>query len=67
MSDIAATSNDVVAAAARPVAPSTPRGGGKAGAIFESIQGFTSQPAVAKSLPAIGFLGGRAENAGGIC
>ncbi|WP_106639008.1 flagellar basal-body MS-ring/collar protein FliF [Allosphingosinicella vermicomposti] len=55
MSDIAATSNDVIAASARSVAPSTPRAGGT-GAILESIQVFTRQPAVAKSLPAIGFL-----------
>lgn len=56
MSELAATSNDVIAAPARSVAASAPRSSAQMGSIFERIQGFTAQPAVAKSLPALGFL-----------
>jgi flagellar M-ring protein FliF len=49
MSELIATTTDI--AAARPL-PS----GGKAGGILQQIKGFAAQPAVAKSLPAVGFI-----------
>ncbi|QPQ55351.1 flagellar M-ring protein FliF [Allosphingosinicella flava] len=57
MSELAATSNDVVAASGRSVASAaTMRPGAQMGSIFERMQNFTAQPAVAKSLPALGIL-----------
>jgi flagellar M-ring protein FliF len=49
MSELAATSAIEIAAAARPAT-------GKSGGIMQRIKAFTGQPAVAKSLPAVGMI-----------
>jgi flagellar M-ring protein FliF len=54
MSEIAATSGDVVASSGR--AMPALRSNAKLGGIFESVQGFAAQPAVAKSLPMLGLV-----------
>ncbi|SMF72609.1 flagellar basal-body MS-ring/collar protein FliF [Allosphingosinicella indica] len=56
MSEIAANPNDIVAAPVRAPAARPAGSNMKLEGVMSNVRGFTSQPAVAKSLPAIAFL-----------